>query len=238
MRNQWLKTGLAFAVAAAFAPAYAAGQHAGDIQPWKAGGQVILNGEWFEADFGDLSGGLYRTDDPGYDAQTELGAFGSGNWLWFSGLNSLRYWSGSGWSTSVPNGEYVELTDALGNTSVFTASGVQNPSGVIGQFDSTGDIHEHLDMAIRNASNALGGTAGAYWITLQLFESLAESSTPLLNSPSAPFHILLNRGLAHDDFELAVTAASAAPVPVPAAVWLFTPALAGWLATSRRRASV
>lgn len=235
MRTQLLKPGLVLALAAAFSPTHAADQHADDIQPWKVDGQVIVNGEWFEADFGDLSGGLYRTDDPGYDANTELGAFGAGNWLWFSGLNSLQFWNGSVWSDTVPNGEHIELTDALGNVTTFNTSGVQNASGVIGQFDDVGDIHEHLDMAIRNASNALGGSAGAYWITLQLFESLAESSTPLANSSSTPFHILFNRGLAHADFELAVEAASAAPVPLPGAVWLFAPAIAGLLSFGGRK---
>ncbi|OAI19928.1 hypothetical protein A1507_06185 [Methylomonas koyamae] len=235
MRNQWIAPLLAFGLSLNLSTASAADQHAGDIQPWKADGQVFVNGDWFEADFGDLSGGLYRTDDPGYDANTALGAFGAGNWLWFSGLNSLQFWNGSVWSNTVPNGEHIELTDALGNVTTFNTSGVQNASGVIGQFDNAGDIHEHLDMAIRNASDALGGSAGAYWITLQLFESLAESSTPLANSSSTPFHILFNRGLAHADFELAVEAASTAPVPLPGAVWLFAPAIAGLLGFGRRK---
>ncbi|MCQ8180532.1 hypothetical protein NP603_05400 [Methylomonas sp. SURF-1] len=234
MRNQWIAPILAVGLSLTVSAASAADQHAGDIQPWKANGQVLVNGEWFEADFGDLSGGLYRTDDPGYDANTASGAFGAGNWLWFSGLNSLQFWNGSVWSNTVPNGEHIELTDALGNVTTFNTSGVQNASGVIGQFDDAGDIHEHLDMAIRNESNALGGTVGAYWITLHLFETLPDSTTPV-STASTPFHILFNRGLAHADFELAVEAASAAPVPLPGAVWLFAPAMAGLLGFGRRK---
>lgn len=234
MRNQWIAPILAVGLSLTVSAASAADQHAGDIQPWKANGQVLVNGEWFEADFGDLSGGLYRTDDPGYDANTASGAFVAGNWLWFSGLNSLQFWNGSVWSNTVPNGEHIELTDALGNVTTFNTSGVQNASGVIGQFDDAGDIHEHLDMAIRNESNALGGTVGAYWITLHLFETLPDSTTPV-STASTPFHILFNRGLAHADFELAVEAASAAPVPLPGAVWLFAPAMAGLLGFGRSK---
>lgn len=236
MRNQWIAPILALGLSLNLTAAAAADQHDGDIQPWKANGQIFVNGDWFEADFGDLSGGLYRTDDPGYDANTALGAFGAGNWLWFSGLGNLKVWDGSIWSNSAPNGEHIEISDALGNVTTFTTSGVQNGPGVIGQFGNTGDIHEHLDMAIRNASNALGGSVGAYWITLQLFETLPDSTTPV-STASTPFHIVFNRGLAHDAFELAVEAASAAPVPLPGAVWLFAPAIAGLLGFGRRKSA-
>ncbi|MCQ8104837.1 hypothetical protein NP590_12040 [Methylomonas sp. SURF-2] len=235
MRKLWLAPALVLSLGFSSAKAFAAEQHDGDIQPWKAvDGQVIVNGEWFEADFGDFAGGLYKTKNPGFDADTDKGAFAVGNWLWFSGLNSLQYWNGSAWLNTVPNGEYIELTDALGNNTVFSADGVQNPNGVIDAFDSAGDLHSHLEMSIRNASNALGGSVGAYWITLQLFETLPESTSPVA-AASTPFHILFNRGLAHVDFELAVAAASAAPVPLPGAVWLFVPALTGLLGFGRRK---
>jgi len=232
MSNLWLKPAMILGLSINLSAPLAAEQHDGDIQPWKQGGQIELNGTLFEADFGDLSGGAYRTDDPGYDADTALGAFGAGNWLWFEGIGSLQFWDGSAWSNSVLNGEYIEIEDALDNTSVFSADGVSNGAGVIGQFDSDGDIHEHLDMAIRNASNALGGSVGAYWITLQLFETVADSQTPL--AISASYDIIFNRGLASADFEAAVSAATA-PVPLPAAVWMFGSALMGWLYTGRRR---
>ena len=234
MQHQLLKFGLAAILATNLSVSAAADQHTGDIQPWKVNGQVLVNGDWFEADFGDFSGGMYRTDDPGYDANVDLGGFGAGNWLWFTGLNSLQYWNGSVWANTVPNGEHIELTDALGNVTTFNTAGVQNTSGVIGQFDTAGDIHEHLDIVIRDASNALGGTVGAYWITLQLLETLPNSTSPVA-AASTPFHILFNRGLAHDDFELAVEAASAAPVPLPGAAWLFGPALAALLGFGRRQ---
>ncbi|AEG00202.1 hypothetical protein [Methylomonas methanica] len=232
MRHQLLKCGLTAIMAANLSAALAADQHAGDIQPWKANGQIELNAALFEADFGDLSGGLYRTDDPGYDADTDSGAFGAGNWLWFTGLDNLKYWDGSVWSNSVPDGEYVELTDALDNITTISSFGVQNAFGVIGEFDGAGDIHEHLDMAIFNSADALGGSVGAYWITLQLFESLPNSQAAL--ATSSTFDIIFNRGLGHEAFETAVSAATS-PVPLPGAAWLFAPALVGLLGVGNRR---
>jgi hypothetical protein len=58
----------------------------------------------------------------------------------------LKFWDGSAWTSDVPDGEQVKIDDALGNTTVFTPSGIANPSGVIGEFDSLGDLHEHLDI--------------------------------------------------------------------------------------------
>jgi len=234
MSNIWLKPSLFLGLSINLSAALAVEQHDGDIQPWKQGGQIELNGTLFEADFGDLSGGAYRTDDPGYDADSALGAFGAGNWLWFEGIGSLQFWDGSAWSNSLLNGEHIEIEDALGNISVFSENGISNGAGVIGQFDTGGDIHEHLDMAIRNAGNALGGSVGAYWITLQLFETVAESQTPL--AVSSTYDIIFNRGLTGEDFEAAVAAASAtAPVPLPAAAWMFGSVLMGWLYAGRRR---
>lgn len=236
MRNPWLKPALVLGLGLNLSAAVAADQHAGDIQPWLANGQIELNAGLFEADFGDLSGGAYRTDDPGYDADTTLGAFGAGNWLWFQAIGSLKYWDGFSWNSSVPNGEHIELEDALGNTTSISASGVSNPAGVIGEFDSAGDLHEHLDMTIRNASNSLGGSVGAYWITLQLFESAANSQTALAVSSS--YDIIFNRGLDIAAYENAVAAVNPAPVPLPAAAWLFGTALMGGLWSVRRRSAL
>ncbi|WP_186289477.1 hypothetical protein [Methylomonas koyamae] len=60
--------------------------------------------------------------------------------------------------------------------------------------------------------------------------------TPV-STASTPFHIVFNRGLTHDAFELAVEAASAAPVPLPGAAWLFAPAIAGLLGFGRRKSA-
>lgn len=230
MRNQWLKPALLLAMSLNLAPAFAADehQHAGDIQPWLENGQIKLNATLFEADFGDLAGGTFSTDDPGFDADTDHGAFGAGNWLNFQGLSSLKFWNGTSWGNSLPNGEYIQIEDALGNTSTFPGSGISNPTGVIGEFDLAGDIHEHLDFTIYNSSNVKGGSVGAYWITLSLFETVANSSIPLASSEN--FSIIFNRGLTEVAYESAVSA-----VPVPAAFWMFGSAFLGWLSVARGR---
>jgi hypothetical protein len=185
-------------------------QHEGDIQPWLADGKVQVNGTLFEGDFGDISGGTYVTDDPGFDAETAKGAFGAGNWLRYAGLDSLQYWDGSDWSSAVPNGEYIQIGDALGGLSTFGTSGITNPVGVIGEFDDASDLHEHLDFSIRDSSNALGGSVGAYWIQLKLFDSAADSDVPL-NAASEPLNIVFNRGLDSEAYEQAVAAVGGEP---------------------------
>jgi hypothetical protein len=233
MRNQWLKPALLLAMSLNLPTAFAADehQHAGDIQPWLENGQIKLNATLFEANFGDLAGGLYSTDDPGFDADNDHGAFSAGNWLNFQGLSSLKFWNGSSWSNAVPNGEYVKIEDALGNTTKLSVSGVDNAAGVIGDFDAAGDIHTHLDFTIYNSSDVKGGSVGAYWITLSLFESAPFSSIPLASSEN--FSIIFNRGLTEVAYESAVSA-----VPVPAAFWMFGSAFLGWLSVVRGRKSL
>lgn len=236
MRKQWVQPAIMLALSLNIFSASAADQHEGDVQPWRVGSQVFTNGILFEADFGDLPGGLFRTDDPGFDVDTALGAFGTGNWLRFQGVGSLNFWDGSSWSNTVLNGEHIEFEDVLGNLTTFSTSGVTNPVGVIDQLDSAGDLHSHLDMSIRNASNALGGSVGAYWVTLQLFETAPDSLVPVSDF-SAPFSIIFNRGMQTADFESAVSAAFA-PVPIPSAIWLFGSTVIGLVFSGRRRSSV
>jgi len=231
MLNKIVLPAVALAIGLSVSNVYAA-QHLGDIQPFKVAGQIYTNGDLFAADLGDLYGGLYKTNNPGFDADTDKGAFGAGNWLQLQGLGALKFWNGSAWSNSVPNGEHVEIEDALGSIMTFSTDGVTNPFGVIDELDSSGDLHSHLKMSIKNASNALAGTTGAYWIDLAILETLAEGSTPV-STASAPFSIIFNRGLGATAFDSAVNAVAA--VPVPGAVWLFGSALAGLVAAGRKR---
>ncbi len=201
--------------------AWAAEQHHEDIQPWLAQGKVQLNNTLFEADFGDLGGGLYKTDDPGFDVDEAKGGFTPGNWLRFEGIGSLKYWGGSSWSSSLVNGEEIRIEDALGNITVFDGAGVTNPVGVISDVDSNGDVHTHIDMSIWDNTGNLGGTVGAYWVSLKLFDTLPNDATPV-SEASDVINLIFNRGLDHEDYEAAVAA-----VPVPAAVYLFISALFG-----------
>lgn len=227
---RWLKPVLALAVSVSFSAAMAEEHlHATDIQPWKADGQVFINSNLFETDFGDLAGGDYLTDEPGFVVDISQGAFTPGNWLQFQGLGSLKFWDGSTWNSSSLNGEHLDIESLDGGITSFSASGITNPTGLIGEFDSTGFFHSHLEMSIRNAANELGGSVGAYWIELQLFETLANSNLSV-STASAPFSLIFNRGLDSVAYETAVSA-----VPVPAAFWLFGSALVGLIPRARRR---
>lgn len=197
---------LALSVAlAAFSVQAAEEQHAGDVQPWKTGSTLNLNKYVFEADFGDLGGGLFATDDPGYDVDIAKGPLTVGNWLRFQPVGTLKYWNGSAWIASVPKGERIEIKDALDNTITYTASGVNGGLGVIGAADNAGGVHDHIDMSIKDASGELGGTVGAYLIELNVYES-APNSEAQTATPIAPIKIAFNRGLDHAVFDLAVAA--------------------------------
>ncbi|MDR4651089.1 MAG: hypothetical protein MRJ52_01625 [Nitrosomonas sp.] len=201
------------AVLTAFiSPAMAAGEdnhelHSEDIQPWRIGAEIFVNSTLFEADFGDLGGGLFATDDPGVDVNVQQGAFTPGNWLRFRPVGQLLYWNGAQWLESTPNGERIEITDALNNAITFHANGVSEIAGVIGEIDSNGGLHEHLNFRILDASNTPNGSPGAYRIQLKLFESTPQSDTSV-SIAAAPIAIVLNRGLTSENFESAIAVAA------------------------------
>ncbi|UJP06094.1 MAG: hypothetical protein LZF61_03715 [Nitrosomonas sp.] len=180
--------------------------HAADIQPWRIGAEIFTNGTLFEADFGDLNGGSFSTDEPGIDVNTAKGTFTPGHWLRFQPTGRLLYWNGVQWSATAPNGERIEITDALDNVITFDAAGVSENAGVIGEIGSDSGLHEHLNFKIVDISGTPNGTPGAYRIQLRLFESQANSDTSVAIAASS-IAIVFNRGLAHQDFELAVAAA-------------------------------
>lgn len=228
---------LAIGLGTGFA-AYAAGEshlHEGDVLPLLVDGQIVLDDlddkevdfatgyPIFEADFGDLSGGPNSTDDPGYDH--EAGQFTPGTILAFKVLGPLEFWNGSQWTVDTP--ATVTFSDALGNDVAVTGVSAAGTSGLIGEIDGDGNLHEHIDMSID-----AGAATGAYAVVLSLFGLLADQTTPIYGE-SAPFMIIFNRGLAFEDFEAAV---GARVVPVPAAAWLFGSALAGLGLARRRRA--
>lgn len=180
--------------------------HAGDIQPWRVGAEIFVNSSLFEADFGDLSGGPFETDDPGVDVNITKGAFTPGNWLRFQPVGKLFYWNGTQWTETIPNGEKINMTDALNRVISFSGTSVSETAGVIGEIGSDGDLHEHLSFKMLDATNTPNGTAGAYRIQFKLFESRANNDTSV-SVASAPITIVFNRGLAHESFETAVAAA-------------------------------
>ena len=180
--------------------------HASDINPWRVGAEIFTESALYETDFGDLGGGPFATDDPGVDVNIQAGAFTPGNWLRYQPVGQLLFWDGAQWTDGVPNGERIEITDILNNVAVFSADGVSETAGVIGEVDSNGSVHEHVSFAIFDASNAPNGSAGAYRIRFKLFESLPQSDQSV-SITATPIAIVFNRGLETESYELAVSAA-------------------------------
>lgn len=217
---------LALCAALFTAPAWSGGLHDGDIQMSVVNGKLKTSGGHtdtiFEGDFGDLAGGPYKTDDPGYDS--EPGTFAKGTRIYYMGLGGLKFWNGSSWGASwVPADVQVKVEGNLGEETFFGAAGVTGDvSGLIGEAAAGGNIHEHLDMSVVGANRA---SLGAYWISLKL------TSTSTALQSSDPYHIILNRGLGEDDFEAAVMAV---PEPSTYAMLLLGLAAVGYGAQRRR----
>ncbi|PPD33677.1 MAG: hypothetical protein CTY19_06965 [Methylomonas sp.] len=233
MFKNGLKMVLAAALVSQMVTANAEGLHEGDVNPWKVGTEIYLNATVFEADFGDFAGGPFRTSNPGFDVDTAQGPFGFGNVLRYEALGALQFWNGSIWSNALPGNETLSIVDALDETTVFSATGVSNPIGVIDAIGPNGGLHSHLQFSLRNAANQLGGTLGAYWISFQLFETAADSLEPLTQA-SAPISIFFNRGMDHEDFDLAIDNAVSA-VPLPSSIWMFGSAVIGMVSLVKRR---
>lgn len=207
--------------------------HDGDIEISVVGSRLTLSGNdaWhadglavFEGNLGDLGGGPYATDDPGYDS--EVGTFSVGAIINYAALGSLGYWNGTQWQASVPGSEYARLTGNFGEDTRWSVTGATGDLvGLVGQAGADGKIHEHLDMGVAR----VGGGApavGAYLIKLQL------TSDGYLSSQ--PYYIALNRGLSDEDFEAAVTALS--PVPEAQSVLMLAAGLGLLGMRLRRRA--
>lgn len=204
--------------------------HDGDIEMQVTANQIVLEGhavlrlgngyQVFEGDFGDVAGGPFKTDDPGFDSAP--GTWADGAVVNYLGLGSLEFWNGASWVAA--GLQRVTLDGNLGEATVFQGSGLSGDmSGLIGQSGSSGQIHEHLDMSVSMSGGGLP-TMGAYLIQLQVVSSGMVSSQP--------FYIALNRGLDDAAFENAVQALA---VPEPQTWLLLGAGFAGVIVAARRR---
>ena len=203
-------------------------------------GQLPIDGETgfkiYPAYFGDLEGGPYLTDDPGF--QAFAGTFVQGEVVSFRATGTLRWWSpATGRWGPAPQGVEVVLfgnippeveagydTDPAtwadqyayyaGGTR-FTVSGISGPlSAVIDDAKSGGRFHAHLDWKI-TAPPGSQPTAGAYMVTLQFWSSaLASGQQKYL--ASAPVQIIFERGISEDQMRAAIQARISATPKVPA----------------------
>lgn len=232
------------------ANAYAADDHlhAGDIEIEVEDGQLGTHGAAhfqvgtgyaiYEGDFGDLARGPYATRTPGFDSHE--GTFDADDIIGYKAIGALWSWSGTNWTNTVQNGETVKLAGNLGENTFWGSAGVSGDAvGTLGQAESAGNIHEHLEFSIASATGT--PTIGAYYITLQLLSADVNSTFDgiVQNSKydiSNPFIIVFNNGLNSAAFEASVDALHVAAVPEPStyAFMLFGLALLGWQA--RRKA--
>lgn len=210
MFRSWLPAvGLALALSL---PSLATAQlHDGDVtvsvqsgQLQVAGADIFhgLNGRpVFEADLGDLAGGLYKTDDPGYDS--EGGTFTPGAILNYQALGALSFWDGTAWGSAVPAGVQIRLDGNGGEETLWGADGVSGDvTGLIGQAGSGGSVHEHLDWSVTGSNRTV---PGAYLVALQLVSDGLVASQP--------YYVAFNRGLSEAAFGDALLAVSAVPEP-------------------------
>jgi len=224
-----------FAVSLAFVvslgQAQAQALHEGDVEMSVVGGKIVLDGyavtqfgsgfKVFEGDFGDLAGGPFKTDDPGYDS--EIGTFTSGTKVSYNTVGSLQFWNGTGWGQA--GMERVRLDGNLGEESFFSGTGISGAlAGLVGQAGVGGVVHEHLDMTLSRIGAGVPAV-GAYMFQLYL------SGDGLVASDS--FLMVINQGLEEEAFEMSVQA-----LAVPeASTWLMLLAGVGLIGTvtARRR---
>ncbi len=191
------------------------------------------------ADFSDLAGGPYTTDDPGWLA--DPGAFLPGEDLRFRPRGALRYWDpvARQWTGQVPGQEGVRIFPGIppeifaeilltNDTArrfqwlagfVWTTAGISGPpemEGVLAIAAPNGGFHSHLDFCLQGASGFCpppasdAPAAGAYLIEIQLF-STATVNGVRKYSDSQPILLVLASGLSAEQQQQAVAALLAPP---------------------------
>ena len=171
----------------------------------------------YESEFGEL-GNDFGTDDPGFDVPDGTGT--PGNLLSLEVTDTLWKWdtSGASWISSGFD-EIITITDALNETVTVSATSIVGDNdSIIDQFDAGGGIHSHVEFEISSPGTPMDG---AYLLELSLFGSDATASDSILIA----FHLDAGGTFGEEAFEAAIDA-GLAPVPVPAAVYLFGSALA------------
>ena len=205
--------------------------HEGDVEMSIVSSKIVVNGhsavqfgtgfKIFEGDFGDLAGGPFKTDDPGYDS--EIGTFVPGTFITYNTVGSLWFWNGGTWGLA--GAERVRLDGNLGEESFFSGTGTSGDlTGLVGVAGNSGVVHEHLDMLVSRVGGGLPAI-GSYMFQLYL------TGSDLIASDT--FLMVLNRGLSVDDFELSVQAL-AVPEPTTWLLWMGGLALIGAAARRRR----
>lgn len=186
----------------------------------------------FESEFGEL-GNPFATNDPGFEVPDGTG--NSGEIVALEIENTLLKWDGAAWgSTSFD--EFLTITDAISNEVDVSATAISGTNfSIIDELDGGGGLHSHVEFDIGSTS----GTPmdGAYLLELSLFSVEDDLTTPVY-TPSdnflVAFHLNAGGTFGEEDFEMAIDNGLLAPVPLPAAVYLFGSAFAFMSLMGRR----
>ena len=202
-------------------------------------GKLPIDGETgfkiYTGYFGDIEGGPFLTDDPGF--QAFAGTFLRDEIVSFRALGRLRYWQPQTrrWSAA-PQGVEVLL---YGNIPIeveigfdsdpaawreqyefyrggtrFGAAGIGGPlTAIIDAARRNGTFHAHLDWKIVAPEGAVP-PVGAYMVTLQFWSS-AQAAGQAKYQPSEPIQIIFERGIS--EAELAEALRSRVDARPPAA---------------------
>lgn len=212
----------------------------------------------YPAYFGDLEGGPYLTDDPGFQAFG--GTFLRGEEIHFRALGRLQYWDpATGRWGLAPNGVEVVLYGGIPTHIVigyvqdpqawaeqyayheqgtrYSREGVTGPpTAVIDDAKANGTFHAHLDWKVVAAQGAVP-RAGAYMVTLSLWSPTLVDGVPKYRS-SRPVQVLFERGITEAQVREALAARITPALPpagtsptarLPRAPWA-PPAVSPWAA--------
>ena len=189
----------------------------------------------FPGYFGDLEGGPYLTDDPGF--QSFGGTFVRGEEIHYRALGRLQYWDpATGRWGLAPQGTevvlyggipthivigYVQDPDTWAQQYAYHEQGTRYsrdgitgpPTAVIDDAKANGGFHAHLDWKV---VSTLPGVprVGAYMVTVSFWSPTLVDGVPKYRS-SRPVQILFERGITEAQMRQAL-AARIAPVLPPA----------------------
>jgi hypothetical protein len=197
----------------------------------------------FPGYFGDLEGGPYLTDDPGFQAFS--GTFLRREEIHFRALGTLQHWDpASGRWAAAPADVKVTLFGGIpvevivGYTENpalwadlynYYAAGTRYgstalegpPTALIDDAGSSGSFHAHLDWKITAASGE--PPVGAYMVTLELWSPATQANGQAKYLPSEPIHVVFERGITAAQLQAAIQA-RVSPPPPPRC----SPALLNW----------